>query len=69
VDLPDQGAPLDPVLTAITHTRGSLISTSEAKDIIPEVEIDVANLGKKCVLDHSTLTLSGASGVGLSIPR
>lgn len=47
MDLPDQGAPLDPVLTAITLTRGSLISTSEARDIVPEVEIDVVDLGKK----------------------
>jgi hypothetical protein len=47
MDLPDQGAPLDPVLTAITLIRGSLISTNDAKDIIPEVEIDVIDLGKK----------------------
>jgi hypothetical protein len=47
MDLPDQRAPLDPVLTAITLTRGSLISTSDARDIVREVEIDVVDLGKK----------------------
>lgn len=37
------------VLTAATPTRGSLTSTNEAKDIVPEVEIGMANPGKKCI--------------------
>jgi hypothetical protein len=69
MNLSDREAPLGPVLTAITPTRGSLISTSEARDIVPEVETDVANLGKKFSLDKFTLTLSGAIVVGSPIPR
>jgi hypothetical protein len=52
MNLPDREAPLDQVLTAITPTRGNLISTSEARDIVPEVETDAVNLGKKCSHDR-----------------
>jgi hypothetical protein len=53
--LPDQEVPLGPVLIAATPTRGSLTSTNEAKGIVQEVGIDVANLGKKFLTDHSIL--------------
>jgi hypothetical protein len=53
LNLPDQGVPLGPVLTAATLIRGSLISTNEAKDIVQEVEIDMANPGKKFISDST----------------
>jgi len=57
MDLPDQGAPLGPVLTATTLTRESLTSTNEAKDIAPEVEIDMVNPGKNYQLYSPTLAV------------
>jgi hypothetical protein len=57
MDLPDQGAPLGPVLTATTLTRESLTSTNEARDIALEVEIDMVNPGQYYLLDSPTLAM------------
>jgi len=57
MDLPDQEAPLGPVLTATTLTRESLTSTNEAKDIAPEVEIDMVNPGENYQLYSLTLAV------------
>jgi len=71
MDLPDQGAPLGPVLTAITLTRESLTSTNEARDIAPEVEIGMVNPGKNYLLDSPTLAVYPCMAfvVGLPVPK